>query len=138
MTVTVLVVIALLILLLVSFLSVGLAPAGGTWSPAPQAPAMQATIAQTIFHVDGKGLDPRKPIRLREGQTLTFPHGTESVRLNRLECAKDVHSIPLRGGVSWRVPDLPSGDYLLSAVVLRTHFDYPVRVHSHSAPCPGG
>jgi hypothetical protein len=88
--------------------------------------------------VDGKGLDMRKPLRLREGQNVQFPHGTENVRLNRLECAHDVHTIRLKDGVSWRVPDLPTGDYLLSATILRLDLDYVVHVRSHAAPCPGG
>jgi len=142
MPVTVLTVLAFLLLLLLAFLGLGQGSASGppTSPPSKSAPLPlpRATLAQTIFHVDGRGLDPRKPIVLREGQTLEFPHGTGSIRVNRLECAKDVHSIPLRGGTDWRVPDLPTGDYLLSAVVLGGNFDYTVRVRSHAAPCPGG
>jgi hypothetical protein len=133
------VVLALLVLLLVGVLGLG----AGPQSPAPAAtpapaPRPVATLTQTLFSVDGTALDVRKPLRLRRGQVLRFPHGTENVRLNRLECADDVHKIALRDGVSWRVPDLPSGEYLRSAVVLRSNVDYLVRVRSHSAPCPGG
>jgi hypothetical protein len=133
------VVLALLVLLLVGLLGLSAGPR----SPAPAAlpaPAARpvATLTQTLFSVDGRALDIRNPLRLRRGQVLRFPHGTENVRLNRLECTDDVHEIALRGSVSWRVPDLPSGEYLLSAVVLRNNVDYLVRVRSHSAPCPGG
>jgi hypothetical protein len=137
---TVLTVLALLVLLLFGLLGLGSAPSFG-WSTYPEpapAPAPRATITQTLFSVDGKGLDVRKRLRLREGQNVQFPHGTENVRLNRLECAHDVHAIRLRNGVSWRVPDLPTGEYLLSARILRTDVDYVVHVRSHPAPCPGG
>jgi hypothetical protein len=110
-------------------------------TPAPvpaAAPTPRVTLTQTLFSVDGKGLDVRKPLHLREGQNVRFPHGTENVRLTRLECAHDVHTIRLKDGLSWRVPDLPTGEYLLSARILRTDLDYVVHVRSHAAPCPGG
>jgi hypothetical protein len=135
MAVTVLVVLVLLVLLLFGFL--GLGTVTGTEPHRTTTDAPTATITQTLFSVDGKALDSRKPIRLHEGQLLRFPHGTEGVRLNRLECAHDVHRLALRNEVSWRVPDLPSGEYLLSAVILGDDFDYLVHARSHSAPCPG-
>jgi hypothetical protein len=132
---TVLMVIALLVLLLLGFLGLGTGAQPDTaTSPAPAKPL--ATITQTLFSVDGTAMDTTKPMRLREGQVLRFPHGTEKVRLNRLECAHDLHRIALRDD-SWRVPDLPSGEYLLSALILRHDFGYLVQVRSHAAPCPG-
>ena len=129
-------VIALLILLLLALLGLGTGAAEPqatrTYAPAPPV----ATIDQTMFTVDGTALRLSKALRLREGQILRFPRGTENVRLNRLECAHDAHRIALRGD-SWRVPDLPSGEYLLSAVILRHDFGYLVHVRSHAAPCPG-
>jgi len=67
---------------------------------------------------------------------LRVPHGTQNVLLNRLGCAHDLHRIALRNDF-WRVPDLPSGEYLLSALILRHDFGYLVHVRCHAAPCPG-
>lgn len=133
---TVLMVIALLVLLLLGVLGFGTGGQQGSWASYPPAKPL-ATITQTMFTVDGTALDRTKTIRLREGEVLRFPRGTQDVRLNRLECAHDVHRIELRGDGSWRVPDLPSGEYLLSAEILRSDFTYLVHVRSHAAPCPG-
>jgi hypothetical protein len=132
---TVLVVLALLVWLLLGFLGLGTGAQHAAATSAPPKPL--ATIGQTMFTVDGTALQRSSTVRLREGQVLRFPRGTEDVRLNRLECAHDVHRIALRDDGSWRVPDLPSGAYLLSAVILRNDFSYLVHVRSHAAPCPG-
>jgi hypothetical protein len=70
-------------------------------------------------------------VALHRGDVVRFFTPVRVIRVNRLECANDVHRIALRRSI-WRVPDLPTGFYGVEG----TTTGQLVRVQSHSAPCP--
>ncbi len=84
--------------------------------------------------IDGRPAPKHEPVRIRQGELLRFSPGVTTLTVVRLECRADVHRIAVKGN-RWRVPDLPTGSYLLrrggagSAAL-------EVTVSSHDAPCP--
>jgi hypothetical protein len=89
-----------------------------------------------VFTIDGRQVDARSLIRLRQGELLVFSPGVTAITVTRLECHADAHHIALARR-SWRVPDLPTGLYNLTGRGPHVSFAYLVRVRSHDAPCPG-
>jgi hypothetical protein len=70
-------------------------------------------------------------VTLRRGDLIRFVKTGPVIRVNRLECANDVHRVVVRNS-TWRVPDLPTGLYGIEGAAV----GQLVRVQSHSAPCP--
>jgi hypothetical protein len=91
---------------------------------------------ESPLSVDGKPIPGDGSSRLHRGQLLRVRGGASTLAVSRLECKNDLHRIKLVHG-TWRVPDLPSGEYRLAGSGPKASFVSLVTVQSHDAPCPG-
>jgi hypothetical protein len=101
----------------------------GSGAPTVTVQSAPAASGSLPFTVDGRRAGAGgAPLVLRQGQVVRFDAAAAPVRISRLECAHDVHRLRR----TWRVPDLPKGEYALEGRGFGVGFHEP----GHSAPCP--
>ena len=125
--------IALLVWLLVflfGLVETSLAPT----STAHSGTAVVVPVHRAAFTMNGRTVPGGgRQILLHKGDLLRFPAGVSELTVIRFACANDFHRIVLRHG-TWRVPDLPTGEY---ALAVQGAASSEISVVSHDAPCPG-